>query len=74
MRPVLFFLGLATSVVVFTLIKRAPAQDAAAPQVTSQSAHISVVVELFTFGRMFELPACGPVVSQVGSRAANQEC
>ena len=48
MRPVLFFLGLATSVVVFTLIKRAPAQDAAAPQVTSQSAHISVVVELFT--------------------------
>ena len=34
--------------VVFVLIKRTPAQDAAASQVTSQSANISVVVELFT--------------------------
>jgi hypothetical protein len=48
MRPVLFFLGIATGMVVFMLIKRTPVQDAAAPQATTHSANIPVVVELFT--------------------------
>jgi hypothetical protein len=48
MRPVLFFLGIATGMVVFMLMKRTPVQDAAASQAISQSANIPVVVELFT--------------------------
>jgi hypothetical protein len=48
MRPVLFFLGIATGMVAFMLIKRTPPQDAATPQAAAQVASVPVVVELFT--------------------------